>query len=302
MALTFARSLLAPMRSMQPIFRAFATVAPAIVERFMDVVRHPDHAVVTRFNSVVSPHRVFDTRRFPMEEFDEVRTLVAGASVDDVVFAMCGGALRRYLDAQGELPEGGLTATTPLALDMAGDDVADFSWTRVRLGSDINDPLARLEMIREQTSAWKKGSDRPDAYDLSDVARYSPGATIAVTSKMLSYASAQLGRWAPLANCAIASVPGPDAPLYLQGARLTYYSAIMPISDGMGLVFAVTTYDGKIIVSFTSCYELLPDPEFFAQCLRDVFQDYLALARAKQKGKSSKHPGSGPRRKAVRAA
>lgn len=99
-----------------------------------------------------------------------------------------------------------------------------------------------------------------------------------MTSKMLAYASAQLGRWAPLANCTIANVPGPAAPLYLKGARMTYFSAIMPLSDGMGLVFSVTSYDDKIIVSFTSCYEQLPDPEVFAQCVRDSFQEYLAVA------------------------
>jgi hypothetical protein len=66
--------------------------------------------------------------------------------------------------------------------------------------------------------------------------------------------------------------------LYLNGARMTYFSAIMPISDGMGLVFAVTSYDGKIIISPTSCREQIPDPEFFALCIRESFQEYLELA------------------------
>ena len=70
-------------------------------------------------------------------------------------------------------------------------------------------------------------------------------------------------------------------PLYLYGARMTYFSAIMPIADGMGLVFAVTSYDGRIIISPTSCRELMPDPEVFAQCLRDSFQELLAAAQAK---------------------
>lgn len=52
----------------------------------------------------------------------------------------------------------------------------------------------------------------------------------------------------------------------------------MPISDGMGLVFSVTSYNEMIVISFTACYEQLPDPEVFAQCLRDSFQEYLALA------------------------
>jgi hypothetical protein len=115
------------------------------------------------------------------------------------------------------------------------------------------------------------------ARELVDLAEHAPSAAIAITSKMLRSASALLGNWAPLANCAITNVPGPQMPLYLHGARLTYLSAIMPISDGMGLVFSVTSYSEMISISFTGCYEQLPDPEVFAQCLRDSFHEYLAL-------------------------
>ena len=74
-------------------------------------------------------------------------------------------------------------------------------------------------------------------------------------------------------------MPGPRVPLYLGGARMTYFSAILPIADGMGLVFALTVYDGRLVLSPTSCRELLPDPEAFTQAVRDSFQQYLALAR-----------------------
>ena len=67
--------------------------------------------------------------------------------------------------------------------------------------------------------------------------------------------------------------------MYLCGARLSYFSAILPITDGLGLAFAVTRYDGRVVISPTSCRELMPDPEAFAQAVRDSFQDYLALAR-----------------------
>jgi hypothetical protein len=62
----------------------------------------------------------------------------------------------------------------------------------------------------------------------------------------------------------------------------------MPISDGMGLVFSVTGYNETIVVSFTGCAEQLPDPEVLAQCLRDSFQDYLALAQRAAKRRSPK--------------
>jgi hypothetical protein len=92
---------------------------------------------------------------------------------------------------------------------------------------------------------------------------------------------------------------------------MTYFSAIMPIYDGMGLVFAVTSYDGKIIISPTSCREQIPDPEFFALCIRESFQEYLELAsraapagrkplakrKAKKAAKAKK--GARPRRRAA---
>ena len=118
------------------------------------------------------------------------------------------------------------------------------------------------------------------ARELTDIGTHAPAATLALTGKMLGRALLGAGRRAPLANCTITNVPGPTVPLYLNGARMTYFSAIMPITDGMGLVFAVTSYDGKIIISPTSCREQMPDPEVFAQCVRDSFQEYLA-ARAR---------------------
>jgi hypothetical protein len=92
---------------------------------------------------------------------------------------------------------------------------------------------------------------------------------------------------------------------------MTYFSAIMPISDGMGLVFAVTSYDGKVIISPTSCREMIPDPEFFALCIRESFQEYLELASrgrprrgkaaARKKRTKAKAPATGrqARRKSV---
>jgi diacylglycerol O-acyltransferase / wax synthase len=64
---------------------------------------------------------------------------------------------------------------------------------------------------------------------------------------------------------------------------MSYFSAIMPISDGRGLVFAITRYDGRLVISPTSCRELMPDPEVFAMCVRDSFQEYLAAATAIKK-------------------
>jgi len=250
------------------------------------VLSRPVQVPVTRFNSIVSPYRVFETRRFLLDEFREIRRLVKGATINDAVLAVCAGGLRRFLEAEDELPESSLITLAPIYIrdpKRGAKAKPEVSWARLTLGTDIADPVARLAFIRDQTAASEPMAKAIGARELTDLGTHAPAATLAITGKMLGRALLGVGRRAPLANCVVTNVPGPSQPLYLNGARMTYFSAIMPINDGMGLVFAVTSYDGKIMVSPTSCREQMPDPEAFAQCVRDSFQEYLAAARAKQK-------------------
>ena len=264
-----------------PLLRALSSVAPAALAVVGDVLWHPEHAAITRFNAIVSPHRVFETRRFMLDEFKAIRALVPGASVNDVVLAVCSGGLRRYLETEGELPDASLTAIAPFYVRNGRSipgETPTLSWFRVRLCTDIGDPLQRLAEIHRQTASSETVAQALSVRELSDVGRHAPAATLALASKMLGSAAAGIGSRVPLASCTITNVPGPSVPLYMCGARMTYFSAIMPIADGMGLVFAVTSYDGRIVISPTSCRDLMPDPERFAQCVRDSFQEYLALA------------------------
>ena len=274
-------ALAAPLRLGGPVSRVLARTAPAIFSRASDLLLRPDRLPPsTRFNSVVSPHRVFDTRRFGLDEFKTIRNAVPGATVNDAVLAVCGGALRLFLEGEGELPAASLTAITPVSVrgSEAGNDQPALHWMHVQLGTDIADPIERLTAVRDQTAASDSVSRAIGARELTDIEQHAPAATLALTSKLLGRAAAGIGRRAPLANCTVTNVPGPSQPLYLCGARMTYFSAIMPITDGMGLVLAVTSYDGRIVISPTSCRELMPDPDAFAQCLRNSFQDLLAAA------------------------
>jgi WS/DGAT/MGAT family acyltransferase len=274
-------SVLSPMQLRTPWARRLAEGSEAAFAFASDLLTRPEQLLATRFNSVVSPHRVFDTRRFMVEEFDAIRQLVPGASINDAVLAVCGGALRGHLQAIGELPSTGLSAATPVHARQRDGGTAPTSWLRVQLGTELQDPVRRLQLIQQQTAAALGPDAVPGQGEAVD-GSHQAAATLALSSKMQSLLSLGSERRAPSASCTITNVAGPSVPLYLNGARMTYFSAIMPIADGMGLVFAVTSYDGRIIISPTSCRELLPDPEAFTQQLRDSFQEYLALARAKR--------------------
>jgi len=270
-----------PLRLAAPLARAAAQVVPAVLSLAGERLLRPDTSPVTRFNAVVSPHRVFDTRRFLVSECDEIRQLVRGASLVDVMLAVCGGALRSYLDAQTELPEASLSAIAPHSLE--GNAPDDLAWLHVPLGTDLADPVQRLAAVHRHRQASQKSADKVTravgAKALAELGEQASAGTLSLSRKLIGRAAVSLGRHSPLANCTITHVPGPAVPQFLCGARMTYDSAILPIADGMGLVFALTVYDGRVVLSPTSCRELMPDPEVFAQAVRDSFQDYLALAR-----------------------
>ena len=72
-------------------------------------------------------------------------------------------------------------------------------------------------------------------------------------------------------NCVVTNVPGPQVPLYSAVARLVTQFGLGPIFDGMGLIFPVFSYCGYIMISLTSCREMMPDPERFGRCLEESF-------------------------------
>jgi diacylglycerol O-acyltransferase len=266
-----------PLRMAQPMLRNWHTLRAATTTLAGDLMGRTHGFPMTRFNTEVSAQRVFDTRRFPLADFKSMRQLATGATVNDVVLAVCAGGLRRYLALQGELPDDSLLAATPVGVRSGQTDAAQFAWVQLPLATHLADPVERLAAVRDAATSSDIMERAVGAQELQALAQQAPAAAMAVTSKLLRSASSQLGNWVPLANCAITNVPGPDVPLYLHGAKLTYVSAIMPVSDGLGLVYAVTSYNGLMVISFTACAEQLPDPDTFAQCLRDSFQEYLAL-------------------------
>jgi WS/DGAT/MGAT family acyltransferase len=278
-------NLVQPFMVAAPLTRVIRKVAPVILGTLREVWLHPERLPITRFNSEVSPHRVFETRRFTIDEFKRIRNLVPGATVNDAVLSVCGGALRRYLLTHDELPGPSLVSIAPLSIrnvDASAANRSGISLMRVPLGTEIEDPVRRLRSVHHHTSTTGEFEQAVGAKELTDITKHAPAATLAMSARLLAESSIGIGQGAPMSSCTITNVPGPAIPLYLNGARMTYFSAIMPISDGMGLVFAVTSYDGKIIISPTSCREQIPDPEFFALCIRESFQEYLELAnRAK---------------------
>lgn len=237
----------------------------------------------TRFNGKVSPHRVFDGRSFKLSDIRAIKNAVEGATVNDAVIAIVGGALNKYLSSKNELPKDSLIAMAPISVrskdqqKSAGNQVSAMS---VAVRSDIADPLERLVAVFESTTNSKEMTNAIGASTLTDYSQFIPSTVAGLAARL--YTNLGLAnRITPIFNTVITNIPGPQIPLYMTGARLVTQFGLGPILDGMGIIHPVFSYCGEITISFTSCREMIPDPAFYAACIQESFDEMLAATRGK---------------------
>ena len=236
----------------------------------------------TRFNAALSPHKVFGARDVPLDHLKRIKTLHPAATVNDAVLAVCSGALRRYLLAHDELPGQSLIAWVPINARPRGADADDglgndiTAMTTV-LFTDEEDALTRLKRIQGATRASKAARSGVSARLMTDVTRHLPAATQALSSRLLL----RSGAAARLCNLFISNVPGPQVPVYMNGALMVRSVGLAPLADGMGLFIATPSYAGQMSFNVISTRELLPDIEFFMQCLVESLAELLALTETR---------------------
>ena len=271
--------------------KALATVGPRIAGLAAKLAkdaasgRHP--VPTTRFNGAVGTQRVYDGVILPFADVRAIKSAVAGATVNDTVAAIVGGAVRRYLADKHEAVKPSLVAFMPINTrqeasekQTTGNTVAIMT---AAVRTDIADPLERLTAIHAATSHSKEVSNAIGARELTDLTKHAPAPTILLASKLLLLGGFGGNPKLPFHNLCISNVPGPPFPLYFLGAKLELFSVVAPVSDGFTMFFAVTSYDGKLIVTLTSVPEIVPDPAFLAQCLRESFEDMKRAAQASLK-------------------
>lgn len=237
----------------------------------------------TRFNAPISMHKVFDAAEFSLADLSKIRSLVDGATVNDVVLAICSGALRKYLSHHHELPEESLVAVAPINRRTRSSEAEtpgnNISAMNVELATQIADPVGRLKAIHAYTSDAKEAKAGISARAMTDLAKHIPGATMAGVARLLTNP-----RFAPkAANVFISNVPGPQVPLFMAGAKATNQYALAPLSHNMGLFIAAPSYDGRITFNITSERKIMPDVAFFRECIEAAFDELLKLAKPKQK-------------------
>jgi diacylglycerol O-acyltransferase / wax synthase len=236
----------------------------------------------TRFNAPVTPHKVMDGRSFDLAEFKRLKNAIPGATINDVVVGVVGGALRRYLMAKDELPDTSLVVTVPISVrteEQKGTGGNQLNMAFIAAQTDIADPIERVEAVGTAMRAVKEYNKAVDAKTLSDTTGAMPGMLMGLAVRaMMSLPPNDL---MVVSNAVVTNIPGPATPKTLLGARYVAGFAAGPSTDGIGLVHAITSLSGVLSIGFSACRELLPDPEFYGQCIEDSYNE-LASAVTKE--------------------
>lgn len=189
-----------------------------------------------------------------------------GVTVNDVVLALCSSAIRRYLQAQGDLPKESLISGVPVSTRSGDDKNLDnqVGTISVALETQLDDPLKRLMAIHKGTKNAKEVVAALGATNIQSVADSVPPVAIELLSWVFD--TAKLDAVVPLAvNTIISNVPGPPIPLYLCGGKIEALYPLAPILMGMGLNITVMSYVEDINFGFMLDPHLVPDPWFLAE-------------------------------------
>ena len=240
-----------------------------------DMGRNPDYVSSFQAPSSILNQRVSSSRRFAAQsfEFDRLRHISKslGVTINDIVLAICSGALREYLLSQDALPKKPLIAMVPASVRDDDSSMSNrITMILANLGTHKEDPLERLAIVRRSVQNAKEKFKRMNS---NQILNYS---AFVYSAAGLNIASGLLPKRQAF-NLVISNVPGRREPLYWNGARLDALYPASIILDGQALNITMTSYLDKLEVGLTACRNALPKMQNLLTHLEEEIQRFEAI-------------------------
>jgi len=233
----------------------------------------------TSLNAAITPHRRVAFSSISLEDAKRVKR-ACDTTVNDVVLAVCAGALRQYLLDGDELPDEPLVATVPVSTAPTVDNrpgANKVSAMFVALPCHIADPIERLQAIRESTKGAKEEHNALGADVLLNWAEHATPNVFSAAAR--AYTRLKLAdHHRPIHSLVISNVPGPDFPLYLAGSELVAGFPLGPVMDGAGLNITVMSYRGVLNWGLMACAETVPRLADLARYIPDAIEELATAA------------------------
>ncbi|HEX6391223.1 MAG TPA: WS/DGAT domain-containing protein, partial [Solirubrobacteraceae bacterium] len=232
-------------------------------------------APATPLNVPIGPHRRLVTIRSELTDFKRIKNAFGG-TVNDVVLTVVAGGLRRWLISRGARVEGlELRALVPVSIRAAGErgDMGNrLAAMRAPLPVYVDDPVARLQVVRQAMDGLKESKQAVGAEVLSGVQNLAPPTVLAQASR-INFSTR-------LFNLLVTNVPGPQFPLYALGRQLLDLFPVAFLPRDHALAVAVISYNGGMDFGLLGDYDAMPDLEALGGMIEDARDELLAAAAA----------------------
>jgi WS/DGAT/MGAT family acyltransferase len=207
----------------------------------------------------------------PLEQVKAVRRGL-DCSVNDVVLTVVTGAVREFLLGRGANPaqvEFKISAPVSMRKEEERGELGNrvSSWV-LRLPIDEPDPAVQVRRIHETTQELKRSNQALGIEMMMAVAEWTPASLLSLGAQAAS---------GPV-NSIVTNVPGPQFPLYMQGAKLEAIYPQVPLLEGMGLGIALMSYNGRICWGFNANPDVVPDLPDFVSRIEEAFEQVAAVA------------------------
>lgn len=217
----------------------------------------PFAAPPTSFNGSFTRRRNVALTTVDLEDVKTVKNRF-GVTINDVVTALCAGALRQFLSDREELPDSPMVASVPVSVHGRSDRRGRNQTTLMlcRLETHIDDPAQRLSSIADGNASAKDHAAAIGPTLLQDWTQ--------VAGQTMFGAAMKLVPRIPLPekpphNLVLSNVPGPQEQLYFLGCRIDAIYPLGPIIAGAALNMTVMSLNGRLGVGIISCPDLVPD-------------------------------------------
>jgi WS/DGAT/MGAT family acyltransferase len=247
----------------------------------------------TPLNVPIGPHRRLVMIRSELSEFKEVKDAFGG-TVNDVVLTVVAGGLRRWLRSRGVRTEGlELRALVPVSIrgaDERGQMGNRLAAMRGPLPVYVEDPVARLQVIRQAMDGLKESKQAVGAEVLAGVQNLAPPTVLAQASR-INFSTR-------LFNLLVTNVPGPQFPLYALGRELQDLFPVAFLPRDHALAVAIMSYNGGMDFGLLGDYDAMPDLDALGAMVEEARDELVAAARAQSsngRGTSSPKRTSRPR-------
>lgn len=219
----------------------------------------PMQAPKSILNQRISRSRRFATHQAKLDRLKAIAN-VSGGTLNDVILAICGIALRRFLLERDALPDKPLVAMVPVNVRPKDDPGGGNAVGAIlaTLATNEKSPKVCLEAIIAST---KRAKAQLSGMSKNAIIQYSG---LVLAPLMLAFVPQAAGRVRPAFNVVISNVPGPEQPLYFRGWRLEEMYPLSIPFHGYGLNITVQSYAGSLNFGFTGCRDTLPHLQYLA--------------------------------------